>query len=53
MYIYIYIYIYIPSYGKDTSYVLRKLATIKLVPDSSYLVSLYVKSLYTSIPNAE
>ena len=43
----------IPSYVKDTSDFLRKLNTIKTVPDNSYLVSLDVKSLYTSIPNSE
>ena len=43
----------IPSYVKDTSDFLPKLNTVEFVPDNSYLVSLKVKSLYTSIPNAE
>ena len=32
---------------------LRNLDAIKSVPDNAYLVSLEVKSLHTSIPNAE
>ena len=43
----------IPSYVKDTTDILCKLDTVKFVPNKSYLVSLDVKSLYTSIPNAE
>ena len=42
-----------PSYVKDTNDFLRKLDAIKYVPDNAYLVSLDVKSLYPSIPNAE
>ena len=38
---------------KDTTDILCKLDTVKFVPNKSYLVSLDVKSLYTSIPNAE
>ena len=34
----------IPSYVKDTTDLLRKLDTIKSVPDNAYLVSLDVKS---------
>ena len=43
----------IPSYIKDTSDFLPKLKTITEVPEDSYLVTLDVKSLYTSIPNSE
>ena len=43
----------IPSYIKDTSDFLRKLKTITEVPEDSYLVTLDVKSLYTSIQNSE
>ena len=38
---------------KDTTDVLSKLDNIKSVPDNVFLVSLGVKSLYTSIPNVE
>ena len=38
---------------KGTTDFLRKLDAIKSVPDNAYLVSLDIKSLYTSIPNAE
>ena len=40
------------SHGYSTDFLL-KLDAIKSVPDNAYLVSLDVKSLYTSIPNAE
>ena len=43
----------IPSYVKDTSDFLRKINAIEFVSDNSYLVSLDIKSLYTSIPNVE
>ena len=43
----------IPSNVKDTSDFLRKFNAVEFVPDNSYFVSLDVKSLYTSIPNAE
>ena len=43
----------IPSYVKDTTDFLPKLHAIKSVPKNAYLVSLDVKSSYTSIPNAE
>ena len=43
----------IPVYVKDTNDFLSKLHTIKSAPDNTYLVSLDVKSLYTSIPKAE
>ena len=43
----------IPSHVKDTSDFLQKLNTVESIPDNSYLVSLDVKSLYTSIPNSE
>ena len=39
----------IPSFVKDTTDFLCKLDPIKSVPDNAYLVSLDVKSLYTSI----
>ena len=38
---------------KDTTDFSRKLNGIKSVQDKAYLVSLDIKSLYTSIPNAE
>ena len=38
---------------KNTNDFLRKRNAIKSVPDNAYLVSVDVKSLYTSIPNAE
>ena len=38
---------------KDATGFLCKLDAIKSVPDSTYWVSVDVKSLYTSIPNAE
>ena len=38
---------------KDTTDFLLKLNAIKSVPDNGHLVSLDVKFLYTSIPNAE
>ena len=38
---------------KGPAYFLRKLDSIKSVSDKIYYVSLDVKSLYTSIPNAE
>ena len=41
------------SYIKDTSDFLRKINAVEFVPDNSYLVSLDVKSLYTSNPNVE
>ena len=43
----------IPSYIKGTSDFLRKLEPITKVPENSYLATLDVKSLYTSIPNSE
>ena len=43
----------IPSYVKDTSDLLRKINAFEFVPDNSYLESLDVKSLYTSILNAK
>ena len=43
----------IPSYVNDTADFLRKLDAIKSVTDNAYLVSLDVKSLCTSVPNAE
>ena len=42
-----------PSYVKDTTKFLLKLDAIKSVPSNVYLVSLDVKSLNTSISNAE
>ena len=41
------------SYIKDTSDFLRKINAVEFVPDNSYLLSLDVKSLYTSNPNVE
>ena len=38
---------------KNTNDFLRRRNAIKSVPDNAYLVSVDVKSLYTSIPNAE
>ena len=43
----------IPSYIQDTSDFLRKINRIEKIPDISYLVSLNVRSLYTSILNSE
>ena len=43
----------IPSYIKDTSEFLRKLQPITEIPENSYLITLDVKSLYTSIPKSE
>ena len=43
----------IHPYVKDTSDFLRKLNAVESVPDNPYLVSLDVKSLYTSVSNAE
>ena len=43
----------IPSYVQNTTDFLRKINQIDFVPNNSYHVSLDVKSLYTSIPNAE
>ena len=40
-------------YVKDSNDFLHELAPIKSVPDNAYLVSLDVKTLYTSIPNTE
>ena len=37
----------------DTSDFINKLKAVETVPDNSYLVSLYVKSLYSNIPNSE
>ena len=42
-----------PSHLKDTTYFLRKLDAVKSVPDNTYLVSLDVKSLYTSLSNGK
>ena len=42
-----------PSYIKDKTDFLRKLKPIAEVPENSYLVTLDVESLYTSIPNSE
>ena len=41
----------IPYYIKDASKFLRKLKPITEIPENSYLVTLDVKSLYTSIPS--
>ena len=41
------------SYVKDTRYFIQKLNQIEEVPEDSLLVPLYVKSLYTNIPNNE
>ena len=38
---------------KDSNNFLRKLDLVKSVPDNTYFISFDVKSLYTSIPNAE
>ena len=43
----------IPSYVQNATDFFRKINEINFVPDNSYLVSLNIKSLYTSIPNAE
>ena len=43
----------IPTYVKDASDLRRKVNAVEFALDSSYPVSLGVKSLYTSIPNAE
>ena len=43
----------IPSYVNNTADFLRKLDAIKSVTDNAYLVSLDVKSLCISVPNAE
>ena len=43
----------IPPYNVDTSDFLRKLKSITKVSENSYLETLDVKSLYTSIPNSE
>ena len=43
----------IPSYINDVSDFLRKLKPITEVPKNTYLVTLDVKSLYTSILNYE
>ena len=43
----------IPAYIQDTSNFLRKINKIEKIPDNSYLVSLDVRSSYTSIPNSE
>ena len=43
----------IPWYLKDTTGFLSKLDAITSVPDNVYAVSLDVKSLYTSMPDAE
>ena len=43
----------IPSHVKDKSYFLWKINAVEFVQDNSYHVSLDVKSLYTSISNAE
>ena len=40
-------------YVKDSNDFLCELPPIKFVPDNAYLVSLDVKTLYTSIPNTE
>ena len=42
-----------PSYIKGKTDFLRKLKPIAEVPENSYLVTLDVESLYTSIPNSE
>ena len=45
---------HIPSYIQDTTYFLRKLEGIKhQIPNSAFLVTLDVSSLYTNIPHAE
>ena len=38
-----------PSYIQDTNDFLRKINKIEKIPDNSYLLSLDVRSLYTSI----
>ena len=43
----------IPCYIKDTNDFLRNLKPITEVPENSYLVTLDVKSLYTSMRNSE
>ena len=43
----------ISSYIQHKSDFLRKINTIETIPDNSYLVSLNVRCLYTSIPNSE
>ena len=43
----------IPSYVKDTTDFLQKLDAVNNIPEDSLLVTLDVKSLYTSIPNNE
>ena len=43
----------IPSYIQGTSYFLLKINKMEKITDNSYLVSLDVESLYTSIPNSE
>ena len=40
----------IPSYVRDISDFLRKIIAVELVQENSYLVSLDLKALYTSIP---
>ena len=42
-----------PSYIGDTSDFLRKINKTEKIPNNSYLVSLYVRSFYTSIPNSQ
>ena len=41
------------SYVRDTSDFIRKLKTIDVVPEGSFLVSLDVRALYTNIPHEE
>ena len=43
----------IPSNIQDKSYFLHKINPIETIPYNSYLVSLDVRSLYTSTPNSE
>ena len=41
----------IPWYVKNTKEFIQKLNQIEKIPEDNLLVTLYVKSLYTSIPN--
>ena len=43
----------ITSYVKDTQDFLKQLEEVKDIPQESLLVTLYVKSPYTNIPNNE
>ena len=41
------------SYVKDSTHFLRRINTMKKIPDNSILVTMDVRSLYTNIPNKE